>query len=74
VTNSKINSKPFSSKGKEEEEFVNAYIIIVDGQKFIDEDNNTNREGPSKGVHKQATRKLGFVKFELKSQMNVLKL
>jgi hypothetical protein len=74
VTNCKINSKPFSSKGKEEEEFVNAYIIIVDGQKFIDEDNNTNREGPSKGEHKQATSKLGFVKFELKSQMNVLKL
>jgi hypothetical protein len=37
-------------------------IIIVDGQKFIDEDNSTNREGPSKGVHKQATSKLGFVK------------
>ncbi len=44
------------------------------GQKFIDEENSTNKEGPSKGVHKQATSKLGFVKFELKSQMNVLKL
>jgi hypothetical protein len=75
VINCKINCKPFSSKGKEEEEeFVNAYIIIVDGQKFIDEDNSTNREGPSKCVHKQATSKLGFMKFELKSQMNVLKL
>jgi len=74
VTNCKISFKPFSSKGKEEDEFVNAYIIIVDGQKFIDEDNITNKEGLFKGVHNQATSKLGFVKFELESQMSVLKL
>jgi hypothetical protein len=46
----------------------------MDGQKFIDEDNSSNMEGLSKGVHKQATSKLGFVKFELESQMNILKL
>ncbi len=46
----------------------------MDGQKFIDEDNITNKEGLFKGVHNQATSKLGFVKFELESQMSVLKL
>ncbi len=74
VTNYKINFKPFRSKGKEEDEFVNAYIITMDGQKFIDEDNSTNKEGLFKRVHNQATSKLGFVKFELESQMSVLKL
>ncbi len=74
VTNCEISSKPFNSIGKEEEKIVNAYIIIVDGQKFIDEDNNTNKEGLFKGVHNQATSKLGFEKFELESQMSILKL
>ncbi len=46
----------------------------MDGQKFIDEDKITNKEGFFKGVHNQATSKLGFVKFELESQMSVLKL